>query len=79
MLWGDEVCLLSCQTARTTSKDRADRHEQVEYLVVTYDKDDPHVLLSLRQADILKALAEDQELSEKGGCVPDLQNVDQQE
>lgn len=33
--------------------------------------------LSLRQADILKALAEDDVLSKQGGCVPDLQVVKQ--
>jgi len=48
---------------------------QVEYMVVTYSKDDPHDLLSLRQADILKALASDAELSARGGCVPALQDV----
>jgi len=49
---------------------------KVEYLVVTYSKDDPKVLLSLRQADILKALANDESLSAHGGCVPDLQETD---
>jgi hypothetical protein len=48
---------------------------QVEYLVVTYSEDDPRVLLSLRQADILTALANDASLSAKGGCVPELQDV----
>lgn len=48
---------------------------QVEYLVVTYSEDDPKVLLSLRQADILTALANDASLCVKGGCVPELQNV----
>lgn len=43
---------------------------------MTYSKDEPKVLLSLRQADILKALANDEELSTKGGCVPNLQEVD---
>lgn len=33
------------------------------------------MLLSLRQADILKALAGDEELAAKGGGVPDLQDV----
>jgi len=47
----------------------------VEYLVVQYSEDSPKVLLSLRQADILKALAADEELSAKGGGVPDLQDV----
>lgn len=48
---------------------------QVEYLVVTHSKDDPRVLLSLRQADILEALAADTNLTAKGGCVPALQDV----
>jgi glutamate--cysteine ligase catalytic subunit len=42
---------------------------------VTYSKDDPKVLLSLRQADILTALAADEELVRKGGCVPALQEL----
>jgi glutamate--cysteine ligase catalytic subunit len=33
------------------------------------------VTLSLRQADILEALAADEDLNSKGGCVPDLQDV----
>lgn len=43
-----------------------------------YSKDDPKVFLSLRQADILTALAADEELSDKGGCVPALQDVESQ-
>lgn len=34
------------------------------------------MLLSLRQAEILEALATDKELEKQGGCVPDLQDVD---
>jgi hypothetical protein len=48
---------------------------QIEYLVVTYSQNEPKVLLSLRQAEILEALAADKELAKKGGCVPDLQDV----
>jgi glutamate--cysteine ligase catalytic subunit len=48
---------------------------QIEYLVVNYTEDDKNVTLSLRQADILDALAKDEELLKAGGCVPDLQNV----
>lgn len=48
---------------------------QVEYLVVVYSKEEPHVLLSLRQAEILEALASDKTLTAKGGCVPALQDV----
>ena len=43
--------------------------------MVAFDQEDRKVKLSLRQADILKALAEDEALSKKGGCVPDLQVV----
>ncbi len=50
-----------------------DMTPQVEYLVVVWTKDDKRVLLSLRQADILKALANDKELTSGGGGVPDLQ------
>ena len=46
--------------------------------MVTYSEDEPKVLVSLRQADILEALANDEELSTKGGCVPELQDVGSQ-
>ena len=49
--------------------------EQIEYLVVTYEDSNPKVTLSLRQADILRALAHDEELCSNGGCVPALQDV----
>lgn len=49
---------------------------KIEYLVVAVDDEHHKVRLSLRQADILEALAKDEELSKKGGCVPDLQHVD---
>jgi glutamate--cysteine ligase catalytic subunit len=42
---------------------------------VVYSKDDPKVLVSLRQADILKALANDKDLVAQGGGVPDLQDA----
>ncbi|KAL8957363.1 MAG: hypothetical protein Q9183_006082 [Haloplaca sp. 2 TL-2023] len=48
---------------------------KIEYLVVAYDDQDCKVKLSLRQADILDALAKDEALCKQGGCVPDLQNV----
>jgi hypothetical protein len=50
---------------------------QIEYLVVAFDEECRKVRLSLRQADILKALAEDEALSKQGGCVPDLQVIKQ--
>jgi hypothetical protein len=43
--------------------------------VVVYTEDDKRVLLSLRQADILKALASDTELTSQGGGVPDIQDT----
>jgi len=45
----------------------------VEYLVVCYDQDNRKVRLSLRQADILAALANDEKLLREGGGVPDVQ------
>ena len=53
------------------------KNSQIEYLVVNYKAEDPNVTLSLRQADILHALAHDVELCKDGGCVPDLQDADQ--
>jgi predicted RNA-binding protein with RPS1 domain len=49
---------------------------QVEYLVVCYDQDNHKVRLSLRQADILAALASDEKLLQQGGGVPDVQTGD---
>lgn len=49
--------------------------DQVEYLVVVFDEQARKVRLSLRQADILKSLANDDALCRKGGCVPDLQTL----
>lgn len=46
--------------------------EQIEYLVISHDDKNKKVRLSLRQADILKALASDEELLKKGGGVPDI-------
>ncbi|KAL8684579.1 MAG: hypothetical protein Q9218_008234, partial [Villophora microphyllina] len=47
----------------------------IEYLVVAFDDQNRKVKLSLRQADILDALAKDEALCKQGGCVPDLQKV----
>jgi glutamate--cysteine ligase catalytic subunit len=52
---------------------RLTRYLQIEYLVVTFDDDHNKVRLSLCQAEVLKTLARDEELSKHGGCVPDLQ------
>jgi len=72
LLWGDEVCVMRfCVCAEAEAE-----WIQVEYLVVNYADDDQKVTLSLRQADILHALAEDEKLCADGGCVPDLQDVE---
>jgi glutamate--cysteine ligase catalytic subunit len=44
--------------------------------VVAFKDEKRTVQLSLRQADILQALATDAELMKQGGCVPDLQKID---
>ncbi|EWC46620.1 glutamate--cysteine ligase [Drechslerella stenobrocha 248] len=49
----------------------------IEYLVVAYDEASKDARLSLRQAEILKDLAHDEELQKAGGCVPSLQTVTQ--
>jgi glutamate--cysteine ligase catalytic subunit len=49
---------------------------QIEYLVVCYDQDNRKVRLSLRQSDILAALANDEKLLQQGGGVPDLKTGD---
>ncbi|KAL9111797.1 MAG: hypothetical protein Q9227_003856 [Pyrenula ochraceoflavens] len=45
--------------------------DEIEYLVVCLDDEKRKARLSLRQADILNALAKDEELQKKGGCVPE--------
>lgn len=47
---------------------------QIEYLVVAFDDEHKKVRLSLCQADVLKALARDEELAKSGPVVPELQN-----
>lgn len=49
---------------------------KIEYLVVCYDQKNHKVRLSLRQADILAALATDEKLLAEGGGVPDVQTGD---
>ncbi|KAF4628233.1 hypothetical protein G7Y89_g9918 [Cudoniella acicularis] len=73
--WGIQQLLAIWNRAKGKEKDALLWGDEVEYLVVTYKKDDPEVTLSLRQADILHALAQDEKLCGHGGCVPDLQEV----
>ncbi|KAH7149646.1 glutamate-cysteine ligase-domain-containing protein [Dactylonectria estremocensis] len=75
--WGIKQLLEIWNKAKGKERDALLWGDEVEYLVVTYSQDDPRVLLSLRQAEILEALAADQELQEQGGCVPDLRDGDQ--
>ncbi|KAK1831600.1 putative glutamate--cysteine ligase [Podospora conica] len=73
--WGIKQLLEIWNKAKGKERDALLWGDEVEYLVVTYSEDDPKVLLSLRQADILTALANDASLSAEGGCVPELQDV----
>ncbi|KAH7011892.1 glutamate-cysteine ligase-domain-containing protein [Ilyonectria destructans] len=75
--WGIKQLLEIWNKAKGKERDALLWGDEVEYLVVTYSEDDPKVLLSLRQAEILEALAADKELKKKGGCVPDLQDGEQ--
>ncbi|KAI1823437.1 glutamate-cysteine ligase [Xylaria intraflava] len=77
--WGIKQLLEIWNKAKHKERDAMLWGDEVEYLVVRYSKEAPNVLLSLRQADILKALAADEELSSHGGGVPDLQNVKPQD
>ncbi|KAK4191568.1 putative glutamate--cysteine ligase [Podospora australis] len=66
--WGIKQLLEIWNKAKVKERDAMLWGDEVEYLVVTYSKDDPEVLLSLRQADILAALAEDKSLSKETGA-----------
>ncbi|RDW62582.1 putative glutamate-cysteine ligase protein [Coleophoma crateriformis] len=73
--WGIQQLLAIWNRAKGKERDALLWGDEVEYLVVTYSESEPIVKLSLRQADILTALAEDQELAKNGGCVPALQDI----
>ncbi|CAK7218866.1 glutamate--cysteine ligase [Sporothrix eucalyptigena] len=66
--WGIKQLLEIWNKAKTKERDALLWGDEVEYLVVTYDKEQPQSLLSLRQADILDALANDAALAAQGGC-----------
>lgn len=53
--------------------------DEIEYVVVCVDDENKTARLSLRQADILHALAEDESLRKQGGVVPDLQNTERKD
>ncbi|KAL2264822.1 hypothetical protein VTJ83DRAFT_7332 [Remersonia thermophila] len=69
--WGIKQLLEIWNKAKGKERDAMLWGDEVEYLVVTYSKDDPKVLLSLRQADILDALAQDKSLAQRCSPAPD--------
>ncbi|TVY21638.1 Glutamate--cysteine ligase [Lachnellula arida] len=73
--WGIKQLLNIWNKAKGKEKDALLWGDEIEYLVVNYEKDKPEVTLSLRQADILHALAQDENLCSSGGCVPALQDI----
>ncbi|KAL8858233.1 MAG: hypothetical protein Q9178_005245 [Gyalolechia marmorata] len=73
--WGIEQLLAIWRRAKGKERDVLRWGDEVEYLVVAYDDQQKKVKLSLRQADILDALAKDEALQKQGGCVPELQKV----
>ncbi|KAK5115342.1 Zn finger-containing GTPase- Activating Protein for ARF [Meristemomyces frigidus] len=74
--WGIEQLLAIWNKAKGKERDALLWGDEIEYLVVSFDEDKQKVVLSLRQADILTALANDAELLEQGGGVPDIQTGD---
>ncbi|MCJ1227825.1 Zn finger-containing GTPase- Activating Protein for ARF [Toensbergia leucococca] len=73
--WGIEQLLAIWRRAKGKERDVLLWGDEIEYLVVAFEDERRKVKLSLRQADILEALANDGDLCEHGGCVPDLQTV----
>ncbi|KAI9795989.1 MAG: Zn finger-containing GTPase- Activating Protein for ARF [Piccolia ochrophora] len=73
--WGIEQLLAIWRRAKGKERDALRWGDEVEYLVVAYERGNRKVNLSLRQADILQSLAKDEVLRKQGGCVPDLQDV----
>ncbi|KAB2577300.1 Glutamate-cysteine ligase catalytic subunit [Lasiodiplodia theobromae] len=74
--WGIEQLLATWRRAEGKERDAMLWGDEVEYLVVAYDDENRKAKLSLRQADILAALASDEKLLEEGGGVPDMQEVE---
>ena len=73
--WGIEQLLAIWKRAKGKERDALRWGDEIEYLVVAFEEEHRKVRLSLRQADILTALAEDEALSKQGGCVPACQEV----
>lgn len=74
--WGIKQLLEIWNKAKGKERDAMLWGDEVEYLVVTYKEGERKVKLSLRQAEILDALASDAELAKKGGCTADQQDPD---
>lgn len=74
--WGIEQLLAIWRDYKGKERDALLWGDEIEYLVVCYDQDGRKVRLSLRQADILAALATDEKLLAEGGGVPDVQTGD---
>ncbi|KAF1927634.1 glutamate-cysteine ligase [Didymella exigua CBS 183.55] len=74
--WGIEQLLAIWRDYRGKERDALLWGDEIEYLVVCYDQNNHKVRLSLRQADILTALATDERLLAEGGGVPDVQTGD---
>jgi len=63
--WGIEQLLAIWNQAKGKENDSLLWGDEIEYLVVNFDDAERKVKLSLRQADILRALAEDEKLQSK--------------
>ncbi|KAF2432382.1 GCS-domain-containing protein [Tothia fuscella] len=70
--WGIEQLLSIWRRNKGKARDALLWGDEIEYLVVCYDDENRKVRLSLRQAEILEALASDEKLLEQGGGVPDI-------
>lgn len=70
--WGIEQLLAIWNRSKGKERDALLWGDEIEYLVVSFDDEKKEVKLSLRQAEILEALARDEELLRQGGGVPDL-------
>ena len=74
--WGIQQLLAIFERDGAKQSDSMLWGDEIEYLVVCFDHEHRKVRLSLRQADILRALAENEELAKKGGGVPDVDGDD---
>ncbi|KAF1815241.1 GCS-domain-containing protein [Eremomyces bilateralis CBS 781.70] len=70
--WGIEQLLATWNRAKGKERDALLWGDEVEYLVVCFDDEHRKVRLSLRQSDILEALASNEKLVKEGGGVHDV-------